>query len=189
MMTRDTSTLFTARDNNTSRLRTGTLIAGVPVTVKESESHAYTSTPTELALESGAVVTDHVILKPETCTVAFAVTNAGDGRSMAKDAFAALVDMLQSRRLVELVTEHAVYSNMVCTSVSPIHQAPYKGSITCSATFQKIYFVELVSAGRAPAQLRKPSNKTAAGQTQAGKVEAKPVEKTAARKVLGDFWG
>lgn len=188
-MSQDKSTLFTPQDDNISRIRTGTLIAGVPVTVKESESHAYTSSPTELALESGAVVTDHVILKPETCTVSFAVTNAGDGRSMAKDAFEAFTSMLKGRRLVELVTEHAVYTNMVCTSVSPIHQAPYRGSLTCSAVFTKIYFVELVSAGRAPAQLKKPSNKTAAGQTQSGKVEAKPVEKTAARKTLGNFLG
>lgn len=187
-MTQATSTLFTPQDSNILRLRSGSLVAGVPVTVRESESHAYTSTPTELALESGAVVTDHVIVKPETCTVSFAVTNAGEGRSQAKDAFAALVDMVQSRRLVELVTEHAVYNNMICTSVSPIHQAPYKGALTCSATFQKVYFVELISAGRAPSQLRGTSKKTAAGQTQAGKVEAQPVQKTAARKVLGNFW-
>lgn len=170
-----TTTMFTPAEASTPRIRNGSQVAGVTVTVKESEAHTYTATVTKLALESGAEISDHMILEPETVSVTFSMTNAGQGRSSAKDAFEAFVNMQRNRQLVELVTEHAVYKDMVVTSITPMHQAPYKGTITCSITFQKIHFVQLVSAGRAPTQVRGKAKKTSAGQTQAGKVE--PIEK------------
>lgn len=175
--------LFTARDNSTARLKTGSQIAGVTVTVKEAESHTYTATLTKLALESGASVTDHMILEPETVAVSFSVTNAGQGKQNAKDAFEAFVTMQRSRKLVELVTEHAIYTDMALVNLTPLHQAPYSGALTCTATFQKVHFVELVSAGRAPSQLAKGVEKTAAGQTQSGKVEPVKVNETGLEKL------
>lgn len=165
------STMFTPREMLTPRLRTGTQVAGVTVTVRETEAHTYTANVSKLALESGAIVSDHMILEPETVTVSFRMTNSGDGRQAAKDAFAAFVQMQQERQLVELVTEHAIYPNMALISLTPNHAAPFRGSFTATATFQRVYFVELVSAGRAPTQLRGVAQKTAAGQTQAGRVE------------------
>lgn len=181
------NTLFTPNDPYTPRLRTGAKVAGVVVTVKESESHTYTANVTKLALESGAVVSDHMILEPETVAVTFSMTNAGEGASAAKDAFAAFVKMQKERQLVELVTEHAVYTNMVCTSLTPMHQAPYKGALNCTATFSKIYFVELVSAGRAPSQLKKRKAKGAAGKEQAGKIEPQETKRSGAVQAAGGW--
>lgn len=180
------NTLFTTNEQTTPRLRTGSKVAGVTVTVKESESHTYTANVTKLALESGAVVSDHMILEPETVAVTFAMTNAGSGASAAKDAFAAFVRMQRERQLVELVTEHAVYTNMVCSNLTPMHSAPYKGALTCTATFTKVYFVELVSAGRAPSQLKKKA-KGAAGKTQSGKVEPQEVKRSGAVQASGKW--
>ena len=169
------TTMFTAKETKTPRIRNGTQVAGITVTVKESESHTYTANLTKLALESGSIVTDHMILEPVSVAVSFSATNAGQGRQAAKDIFDAFVNLQTTRTLIELVTEHAVYSNMALTSLTPMHSAPYKGTITCTATFEQVNFVALVSAGRAPSQLKGPAKKTAAGQTQAGKVE--PIEK------------
>ncbi len=180
------NTLFTPNDPTTPRLRTGSKVAGVVVTVKESESHTYTANVTKLALESGAIVSDHMILEPETVAVTFSMTNAGDGASAAKDAFAAFVKMQKERQLVELVTEHAVYTNMVCTNITPMHAAPYKGALNCTVTFSKIYFVEMVSAGRAPSQLKKGA-KGAAGKTQAGKVEPQETKRSGAVQSTGKW--
>ena len=64
-------------------VRKGVAIAGIQVSVKKSEAHTYTSQATELAMESGATVTDHVILKPVTLAVTVAMTNAeGTRRGM-----------------------------------------------------------------------------------------------------------
>ncbi len=177
------TSLFTKNDKANNVLRNGTLVAGVRVAVKTTEAHTYSSSPTKLALESGALVSDHVILDPEVVAVTFSMTNAGEGRSAAKDAFDAFTTMLKTRQLVELVTEHAIYTNMCLVSLTPLHSAPYKGALSCTATFQKIYFVELVSAGRAPKQLKKSAQKTASGTEQDGKVEAKKVDTTQARRI------
>lgn len=169
------TTLFTAQEQSTTRIRNGSKLAGVVVTVKETESHTYNANLTKLSMESGSVVTDHMILEPETVAVTFSVTNAGQGRQAAKDVFDAFVTMQRTRQLVELVTEHAIYTNMALVSLTPMHSAPYLGTITCTATFQKVYFVELVSAGRAPSQMKGSAVKTGAGQVQAGRVD--PVQK------------
>lgn len=183
--------VFTSQDTRPIQLRSGTQIAGVTVSVKESEAHSYTAEVTKLALESGSLISDHVIIEPEVVSITFSLTNAGQGRQAAKDAFNAFVSLFKERRLIELITEHAIYTDMVCTSITPMHSAPYKGSITCSATFQKIYFVSVASAGsissRKPSQLKTPSGKSAEGQVQSGKVESPDTNKSGAAKIA-DKW-
>ena len=159
-------------------VRKGVAIAGIQVSVKKSEAHTYTSQATELAMESGATVTDHVILKPVTLAVTVAMTNAGDGRDAARDAFESFVEMRKAREPVEVITEHAIYTNMVITSLTPTHSAPYKGALEIGITFQQISFVELQSVGRSPSTLKGSAKKTGAAPVQSGKVEAKEISKS-----------
>lgn len=66
----DSSTSSTVQSGEPAAIvRKGVAIAGIQVSVKKSEAHTYTSQATELAMESGATVTDHVILKPVTLAV------------------------------------------------------------------------------------------------------------------------
>ena len=159
-------------------VRKGVAIAGIQVSVKKSEAHTYTSQATELAMESGATVTDHVILKPVTLAVTVAMTNAGDGRDAARDAFESFVEMRKAREPVEVITEHAIYTNMVITSLTPTHSAPYKGALEIGITFQQISFVELQRVGRSPSTLKGSAKKTGAAPVQSGKVEAKEISKS-----------
>lgn len=77
----DSSTSSTVQSGEPAAIvRKGVAIAGIQVSVKKSEAHTYTSQATELAMESGATVTDHVILKPVT----LAVTVAHDQRRRRK---------------------------------------------------------------------------------------------------------
>ena len=129
-------------------LRGGPLVAGVEVSVLISESHSLRSNATRLSLESGAQVSDHVIVEPATVTVSFAMTNAGSGADTARDVFETFKRMLEDRELVELITEHHVYDDMIITGVNPVHQAPYKGALNVTVNLQKIHFVRLGSGGR-----------------------------------------
>ena len=150
-------------------VRKGVAIAGIQVSVKKSEAHTYTSQATELAMESGATVTDHVILKPVTLAVTVAMTNAGDGREAARDTFESFVEMRKKREPVEVITEH--------TSLTPTHSAPYKGALEIGITFQQVNFVELQSVGRSPSALKGSAKKTGSAPVQSGKVEAKEADK------------
>lgn len=175
----DSSTSSTVQSGEPAAIvRKGVAIAGIQVSVKKSEAHTYTSQATELAMESGATVTDHVILKPVTLAVTVAMTNAGDGRDAARDAFESFVEMRKAREPVEVITEHAIYTNMVITSLTPTHSAPYKGALEIGITFQQISFVELQSVGRSPSTLKGSAKKTGAAPVQSGKVEAKEISKS-----------
>ena len=68
----EATTSFT--DSDTGIVRQGSVVAGISVSVKEAESHSFTSQMTDIPLESGAVVSDHVIRQPDTLSVSIAMT-------------------------------------------------------------------------------------------------------------------
>jgi hypothetical protein len=183
------SKLFTSNEGASNVIRQNTYVAGVLVTVMQSESHQFTANVPKIALESGAQVSDHMILEPVQVTVQFAITNSGDGKDRARDAFDAFKKMQEERQLVELDTEHTIYTDMVLTSLTPLHAAPYEGSLTFSATFQKIHFVEVQSSGTAapassPAKGSKTA-KTAGSKKQAGRIEPKEYKRSGLGKLTG----
>lgn len=171
------SKLFTPLESNLGLLKQGTVVAGVPVSVLTAESHTFTANVPKIALESGAQISDHMILEPAQVSVTFSMTNAGTERQRARDAFDAFKQMMDSRQLVEVVTEHKIYTNMVLVSLTPMHSAPYKGALTVTATFQQINFVQLQSAGQSPRKGTKAS-KTASAQQKGGQVEPKTYKRS-----------
>ena len=157
-------------------LRGGSLVAGIEVSVLISESHTMSAEVSKFALESGAQVSDHVIIEPHTVTISFEVTNTGLGPMVAKDVFETFQKMLEARERLELITEHHVYDNMVLTSFTPAHMAPYKGRLECTAVLQRINQVKLQTVGREEKKLAPgPTQKTASAEVDAGVQNAKSV--------------
>lgn len=105
----------------------------------------------------------------------------------ARDAFESFVEMRKAREPVEVITEHSIYTNMVITSLTPTHSAPYKGALEIGITFQQVNFVELQSVGRSPSALKGSAKKTGAAPVQSGKVEASEPNKTYLAERL-DAW-
>lgn len=172
---------FTENDTKSDAvmLRDGNLIAGVTVRVKVSEDHNISSEPTQLAMESGALVTDHVILKPMELSITCEMTNAGDmGASAATDAFEAFTEMIQKREPVEVVTEHYLYTDMILKGFRPLHQAPYKGALNIILDFQQIYRVQLQTVGRMPSKLKGTAKKTGSATQNEGEIDAQPIKKS-----------
>jgi hypothetical protein len=170
-------------------LRGGPLVAGVEVSVLISESHNLTANATKLSLESGAQVTDHVIVNPDDISVVFAMTNAGNGADAARDVFETFKKMRDDRELVELTTEHHVYENMVVTAITPMHQAPYKGALNVTIHLQQVNFVQLQSVGRDPRNLSGTTSKTASPPVNAGQQAPKPVSGTLLDKMAKRWLG
>lgn len=167
----DKITMFAANQMAPAIVRRGTVVAGINVSVKESETHQYQAQITSLALESGSVVSDHVILQPEKVAVTIGVTNTAQN-SAALSAFDLFVEMWSTREPVELVTEHAIYPDMVLTNFQPVHAAPYKGAFTANCIFQKVHYVELQQVGKTAGKTKGVAAKTATGPVNAGQVEA-----------------
>lgn len=159
------------------QLESGPLVAGVEVSVVLSEAHNFTASVSSFSLESGAQVCDHVIVNPDEVSIVFSMTNTGAGQENARDVFETFKRMRDERQLLELITEHYVYENMVLTSISPMHQAPYKGALNFSIKLQQINFVQLELMGREEGNLEPntPTSRTAAGPSNGGQQEARPL--------------
>lgn len=164
--------------------RPGNNVAGIPVSVKESESHAFTSTPIDTAVENGAILTDHVVVNPVEVEVVFDMVNTRSllsyfgTVSTAFDAFEYFESLLSNRELVTLITEHKVYANMLCIDFTPSHVAPFKGALKCTARFRQINFVTILSNGRQESQLGSGAKKTASQASQKGQQTAPDLNTT-----------
>lgn len=151
-------------------LRGGTLVVGVEVSIITSEAHSLQATATKQSIESGAQVTDHVILTPPQVAITFEVANTGGGAEIAKDVFETFKSMLEARELLEVITEHYIYDHMILIGLSPLHQAPYKGRLQCTATLQRVNQIQLQVVGRVPKKL----SKDGAGKSASASIDAGP---------------
>lgn len=148
-------------------------LAGITVDLIISEDHTLSSNPTNIALEEGAIVTDHVILQPTTVTVTFQMENY-DGENEpaagenAKTAFASFSKLQQTRELVELVTAHAVYKDMLLSELTGQNTAPVNGRLQGTAKFVQISKVKLEKTSIPAGSTKKRYSKTATTNVTGG---------------------
>lgn len=131
---------------NALLLKQGTEVAGVHISVKKGETHDMSATITDIPLENGETIRDHVVLNPKKITVNFESVNT-DSES-PQSTFDAFAKMIEDREILELVTEHKTYGNVVLSSFSASHQAPFKGALQGTLTFEEIDLVKVVEIGR-----------------------------------------
>jgi hypothetical protein len=171
-------------------------IGGVNVTVLESETHNRVSQMTEQVIESGSVINDHIILKPQTVTLQFEQCNVLYGKKDAFDGktredlatmsvsyvneayfeirkvYNDLVNMWKSRTPVTLDTFHEQYYNMILSNLSGLHKAPYKGTMKFTATFTQL---NLIKSDFTNIPDKEMTNKTLSKERKAGTLPYKEV--------------
>lgn len=116
------------------------------------ESPDYTATPTRSEVESGAEITDHVTLAPETLTIEGIVTNTPIGIQQlltgrqfgnpAQDAFLFIKKLYDDRLPFDFVGGLKVYTSMVITSFSPSRTSTTGQALRFRMTMQQIRVVE-----------------------------------------------
>ena len=116
-------------------------IADIPITVKKQETYTYRSDVTQHAVESGANLSDHVILHPMRIDITFEITNfdtqkAVEGRYL-------LSEMWKNRESIDLETRHTILPNMIMTSFQAENSVPNWGALECRASFTQIKYVSL----------------------------------------------
>jgi len=111
-------------------------VADIPVTVIQQEAYELSADATQYPVESGAIISDHIILRPIKITISFEVSNWEGGKpSYAMD----LIEALWARRIpVELMTNFRKIPNMVLTNFSGSNSVPQWGVLSGRATFQQI---------------------------------------------------
>ncbi len=116
-------------------------IAGIPVSTRKQEATTYKADVTEHAVESGAILSDHVILQPIRLELSFDVTNWD--KNYARRTRELLERLYFERAPIDLQTEHKQLPNMVMTSLNINNAAPQWGKLDCRASFQQLSYVTL----------------------------------------------
>ncbi len=132
-------------------------IAGIPVTTRTQEATTYKADITQHTVESGAILSDHIILHPILLELSFDVSNWDD--FYAKQAQELLEKLFFERFPVDLQTEHKQLSSMVMTDLQINNVVPQWGKLECKASFQQLSFVTLESVAF-PAKKVEPKEQT-----------------------------
>lgn len=119
-------------------------VAGIPVSARMQEAYTFQSDISQHPVESGAPVTDHVLLHPLRINLSFEISNWRKGD--AEYSLSLFELMWQQRVLVELLTEHKKIPDMVLIHFEAANTTPVWGRLECRATFQQVKLVELETA-------------------------------------------
>ncbi len=120
-------------------------IGNIAVDVRIRETHSISMQLTSYATESGKSISDHVISDPNEVEIEFEMTNSDGGRERAKRAFQDFITLMEKRELVDIITEHATYRNMVFVGFPAEHAAPNLGTLRATARFKQ---AGIIGAGR-----------------------------------------
>lgn len=136
----------------------GSGVLGLELDVVISESPEYKATPTRFPVESGAKITDHVLVEPRRLSIEGIVTATpaiplGGLRGLISpnapaDAHEYLKQLLETREPFTFVGGLEVYENMVLTSYTPVRTSKTSDALEFRATMEQIAIVstELVPA-------------------------------------------
>lgn len=113
-----------------------------------SEEHRFSSRVTYFPVESGPIVSDHIINQPDIVILSGLVSDtplnilATFNRSIT--AFNALIEIHQRRQVIDVVTGIKIYKNMAITSLDVPRNMKTGQTLTFNITLQKIIFDDTV---------------------------------------------
>ena len=168
----------------------------------KNESHNWTKEITQFPIESGGTASDHAQRNQDEYTLSGIVSDSPlDFFDIAKgawfknptmDAIAFFRGLIDLNSVVDIDTRFYVYENMICTSVTIDRSSDNGKSLTFSATFKEVQFVDssLVELGDLAKFAKDETGKvatkgTGAATKEVGKKAATPATAAAAAKGNG----
>jgi hypothetical protein len=160
-------------------------IIGVGVDLRLSEIHTAEAMVTNQPIEDGSIVSDHIILQPETVEIIAEMSNFDGNNSQSLGERAATTwtqfkESLKARTLYDVVTQHELYEDMALESISGEHVAPFKGRMQLKLTFRKVESTQLAIIAVPESQLAPDVAKQASTEVDGGQQVAKTKENNSA---------
>lgn len=120
-----------------------TRIGSVFLDATISEDHSYNSRVTSYPVETGGIISDHIINEPETLTITGIVSdtplNILSSFNRSVDAFNRLVRVHDLRERITVITGIKIYTNMVMTSLQVPRNVSTGQSLTFVIELQKVF--------------------------------------------------
>ena len=117
-----------------------------------AEEHKFTSRVTYYPVESGTIVSDHILNQPDIVILSGLVTDTPlnlffpANRSVA--AFNQLIRIHEQRQVVDIITGLKIYKNMALTSMDVPRTMKTGQTLTFNLEFQKIVFDDTIQVLR-----------------------------------------
>lgn len=109
-----------------------------------TEEHQFTSRVTYFPVESGTIVSDHIINQPDIVNLSGLISDTPLNLFFPSDrsitAFNQLIRIHEQRQIVDIVTGIKVYRNMALTSMEVPRTMKTGQTLTFNLQFQKIVF-------------------------------------------------
>ena len=125
----------------------------VPTDLRLTERHFAAANVTEIPIEDGTVVTDHVIVRPDVVIIDVEMSNFDFGFTRGLRAAAAWniwKAQLKSRGLYTIFTRHEIYRSMALTDLTGENAAPYPGRLLATLTFTEVSRARLIQVSVDP---------------------------------------
>ena len=173
------------------------VVAEIAIDVKKSETHTLNATPTNFAVESGATVSDHIVLNPEKVEISFEISNKDfEGFSYgirAATIYQIMRQRLQSRSLNTVVTRHHLYTDMALIDLPVENTGPFNGRLIGKMVFQKINrpklkVVEVPESNLPEGDIQKTASSTVESGRKAT-TNLNDAENTSLLKQITGSWG
>ena len=141
-------------------------LIGTDIDLRIAEVHTAEAIVTTQVIEDGTVVSDHIVLQPDTVEIVAEVSNvdqqddrlfsvggiasqfgvqleAGSQGERARTAWTEFKRQIRSRQLFDVLTDHEIYTNMALELLSGEHFAPWRGRISLRLGFIRVDTTQL----------------------------------------------
>lgn len=160
-------------------------ISSIELDLILSESHNFSNTVTQLNVEDGSIISDHIQNNLENGSLTGLVSNfslkrAGSITSnRAQEVFDELRDLWKKRSLIQVVTIYRVYNNVAITNINPVRDDTTGEAISFELSFQEVNIVKLqevvIEAKISLANMDNEINQQASPNLDLGRLSATPV--------------
>lgn len=137
---------------------------------------------TDHPIDSGAPVTDHAFSRPSELRMTIGWSDSASffdvsgSLNNADDAYAALLDLMNQREPMGVVTGKRTYENMVITSLDTVTDARTNSTLVIEVGMRQVIIVETTTATLAPVAQQQDPQKTAPPVDQGAKQPVQPKE-------------
>ena len=162
--------------------------------VSTSETYTFTSEATEVVLQSGLVVSDHIINKPEDIKVSGIVSNSPisllyfTDTNDAKDFFNSLKELRETKTLVTVSTGLDVFESMAITSIIVTRDKDKSNALFVDIGFKKFNIVEINTLDISASSVHPDITSGTAGMQNKGTVQGTPTA-PANVSIIKGWWG
>lgn len=174
-------------------LQSGRSISYIIPQVGIRDQHRDEVALTDHPIDSGAPVTDHAFSRPAELrmTVGWSdsasVFDVSGSRNNVEDAYLALLDLMNQRSALNVVTPKRSYENMVITSLETVTDRETNSTLVIEVGLRQVIMVETATATLPPVSQQVAPQKTAEPVDQGNKQATQPAE--SALYKAGGFFG